>query len=654
MLNEETATPEALVSFVNTEYKQRQRDRLPYELQWQLNVNFIEGNQYVDINPVAFKLEEIPKLYDWQEREVFNQIAPAVETRIARLSRMRPILKSRPGTPSPKDLRAARVSTQLLRNIYYEEGVRRRMNEVYGWMESTGTCLVKNVWDSTKGDVVGKVVVSDDEGYRETDVREGGLDVIVVPPHEIFPDSTFRQEIDDCKSVIHAKALHVDEIKESWGVDVSPEQASSVKLQRSSVGVGGLGYGFGYHYVSTQLKDHAIVKEFWEVPTKKYPNGRLIIVAGNELLHFGELPYPIGKDGEFALPFEKVVSIQRPGVFWGRCVVDRLISVQRRYNALRNRKAEYLNRCAIGQYWVEDGATDLDVLEGNIGEPGFIGVYARGYNAPEPSQNPQLPVAFESEEAALLQEVNIFSGTSDLSKQSKAPSGVKSGVAMSIALEQDDTRLSNTASNVEDFLIRCGRQWLRFHKHFVSGVRTLKAMGEENVADVIDWTGADITSDDVIIEPFSAVAESPAQRRQMVFDLLASGLFHNEQGVIDKNMKNKIFEMIEMGNWEHADDESQLHISRADRENKAMTQGQPRNAAPYDDHLLHIQKHNQHRLTIEYEELAMQYPLIEMMFQQHVDQHLMAIAPPPVTGEPPVGGGQIKQTEEPAPAGFIT
>lgn len=643
---------EHLISFVNDEYKRRQRDRLPYELQWQLNVNFIEGNQYIDINTMAMKLEEIPRFYEWQEREVFNQIAPAVETRIARLSRMRPILKSRPGTLSPRDLRAAKVSTQLLRNIYYEEGVRRRMNEVYGWMESTGTCLVKNVWDPTKGNMVGKTMVATDEGYEEVGIYEGGLCVIVVPPHEVFPDSTFRQEIDDCKSIIHARAIHVDEIKEAWGVDVSPEQASSIKLQRSSVGVGGLGYGFGYHYASTQLKEHAIVKEYWESPSKDYPKGRLVIIAGGKLLHFGVLPYPVGKDGELALPFEKVVSIQRPGVFWGRCVVDRLISAQRRYNALRNRKAEYLNRCAIGQYWVEDGSTDLDILEKNIGEPGFIGVYHRGFKAPEPSVNPQLPVAFESEENALLQEINIFSGTSDLSKQSKAPSGVKSGVAMSIALEQDDTRLSNTASNVEDFLIRCGRQWLRLHRHFVSGIRTLQAMGEENITDVIDWTGSDITSDDVIVEPFSAVAESPAQRRQMVFDLLASGLFHNEQGVIDKNMKNKIFEMIEMGNWEHADDESQLHISRADRENAAMTEGQLRNAASYDDHLLHIQKHNQHRLTIEYEELAMQNPIIEMIFQQHVDQHLMALMPPQPVAPPTGGDKPIEVSNEPAPAGF--
>jgi hypothetical protein len=643
-------TQEALVSYVNDEFKRRQTERLPYELQWQLNINFIENNQYVDINPVALKLEEIPKLYEWQEREVFNQIAPVVETRIARLSRMRPILKSRPATTSPRDIRASKVSSHLLRNIYYEEGVRSLMDEIYGWLESTGTCFMKNVWNPQKGKVIGRsiVIIKKEDGteeQQEIDIHEGGLEPIVVPPQEIFPDSAFRQEVDDCRSLIHARAIHVDEVEETWGVKVSPEQTTSVRLQRASIGIGGLGYGFGYNYVSTQLKDHVVVKEYWEAPSKKFPEGRLIIVANGKLLFAGVLPYPVGKEGTPIIPFEKVVSIQRPGVFWGRCVVDRLIPVQRRYNALRNRKAEYLNRCAIGQYWVQDGSTDLDILQENIGEPGFIGVYAKGFEPPQPAVNPQLPVAFDTEEATLLQEINVLSGVSDISKQSRAPAGVKSGVALSIALEQDDTRLSKTAANVEDFLIRCGRQWLRFHKHFVSGVRTLQAVGEDNVIDIIYWTGSDITSDDVIIEPFSAIAESPAQRRQMVFDLLASGLFHNEQGVIDNSMKAKIFEMIEMGNWEHADDESQLQIAKAERENAAMSQGQLQPVNTYDDNVIHVKRHNQYRLTVEYEELVKQFPMIDMIFQQHVDQHLMALIPPmapqpqPVPGVMPSAGG---------------
>lgn len=646
-------TEGALVSFVDEEFTRRREERMPFELQWRLNIAFIEGNQFMDINPVAQILQEIPKLYFWQEREPFNQVAPIIETRIARMSRMRPILKARPGTNSVEDMRSAKISTHLLRNFYYEERIQQKMAELYAWLEAMGSVFMKNIWNPNKGELIALAEIIRDEKlgdteYFQEEIREGDLEAIVVPATETFPDSSYRNGMAGLRSFIHAKAFHVDEIEEAWGVKVSPEDTAALKLHRSAVGVGGLGYGIGgFNYISTKLKDHAVVKEYWQVPNRKHPRGRLIIVANKKLLYSGHMPYPVGYDGQLAIPFTKADCITRNGVFWGRTVVERIIPVQRRYNALRNRKAEFLNRCAIGQYWVEEESTDMDILENNIGSPGFIGTYARGSQRPEMVQNPQLPTAFDTEEVSLMQEFNVLSGVSDLSRQSKAPPGVKSGVALSIALEQDDTRLSKTAANVENFLIENGKMWLRLYKAFASGIRTLRAIGDDNMVEVIDWTGSDISSDDVIVEAFSAMAESPAQRRQMVFDLLATGLFHDpETGRIDKEMRSKIFEMIELGSWETADSTEQLHTARADRENLAITGGEQAVVLPYDDHIMHLASHNKYRVTAEYEELMRRYPQIEGIFRAHTDQHIMYMLPPP--GQPmeepgapgpPAGGG---------------
>ena len=623
----------SLVQFVEEEFTRRQKERLPYELQWQLNVNFIEGNQYCDIDPHRLVIDEVEKLYPWQERESFNQIAPVIETRISRLATMKPILKARAPTTSADDIRSSRVSSQLLQNLYYDQGIGVKLSEVYAWAESTGTCFVKNIWNPDKGPITGEmeIIVIDENGEEEVTVekiREGALEVVVVPPHEIFPDSSFRNDIQDCRSVIHAKAIHVDEIKEAWGVEVLPEKTSSMRLQRT-MGSQSWGVGVSHYYSTHNLDKHAVVKEYWEKPSKMFPNGRLITIANGKLLHEGQLFYPTGPDNELAFPFERVVSIKRPGIIWGRCVVDRLIPVQRRYNALRNRKAEFLNRSAIGQWTVQEGSVDVDDMEANAGQPGYIYVYQRGFDPPSLVQNAQLPIAFDTEELALLQEINIFSGTSDLAKQSKAPPGVKSGVAMSIALEQDDTRIATTAKHIEHFLVKCGKVWLRMHQLFVSGTRILKAIGEDNVMEYLDWTSSDITSDDVYVEPFSALAESPAQKRQMVFDLLASGLFHNDEGILEPSMKSKIFEMIDLGNWESGDEDNRMHIAKADRQNITLSQGGYEPVLPYDDHILHIHRHDRHRLSVEYESLIAQNPMIEQAFQQHVDEHLQFLLPPP-------------------------
>lgn len=612
-------TQEGLVSFVNNEHARREQERLPWELQWRLNIAFIEGRHYLDINPAAQTLQEIPRYYVWQEREVFNQIAPIIETRIARIARLRPILKARPGTNEQRDIRAAKVGSAILKDIYYEQGIQNLMSEVYAWMEACGSVFFKNIWNPEAGPVVGYEV---DENGNQVEICEGDLDVIIVPPQEIFPDSNYRQGVENCRSIIHVKLYHVDEIEDIWGVKVKPDEQTAMKLQRSLVGVGGL-FGSELHFHSVKMKNYAAVKEYWERPSKKHPQGRLVVICQDKLLHAGELPYPVGQDGKLDLPFVKVDCIERAGVFWGRTVVERLIPVQRRYNALKNRKAEFLNRAAIGQYDVEDGSVDVNDFEANSGAPGHICVYKRGHNAPKIRDQGQLPSTFEQEEANLRQEFNTLSSTSDLSRLSKAPPGVKSGVALSTVMEQDDTRQVSTVSNVETFLTGSGRQWLRMYKHFVKGTRTLKSIGKDNIVELIDWTGSEITSDDVVIEAFSSMVESPAQRRQMIFDLLNTGLLHDDDGRINKNMKSKIFEIIELGNWEAVDNEEQLHISKAQRENLKLSQGMPIEPAYYDDHIRHIYQHHQFRLTVDYEELIEANPLIDQLLTLHENAHLM-------------------------------
>lgn len=653
-------TKEGSVTLVENEFTRRQDERRPFELQWRMNVAFIEGNQYLDINPVAMDINEIPKMYDWQEREVFNHIAPTIENRIAKLNRMRPILKTSPGTSEHEDIRAARVGTAVLKNTYYEQGIQNKMSEVYAWLEITGSCLLKNIWDPKAGEIIGyiKAQMEAMEGANAEginiemlmedmeEIREGNIDVIVCPPQEILPDSVFRQNVKNCKSIIHARAYHLDEIEDIFNVTVPADGANVLQLQRSMVGMGGLGYGLGgFQYSPNTVKEHALVKEYWEVPCRDYPKGRLIIVAGGKLIHEGDLPYPVGKDGKLGLPFEKVDCIERPGVFWGKSIVERLIPLQRRYNAIKNRKTEYMNRVAIGGYWVEEESIDLDDMEANAGSPGYIGVVKQGHKYPQTMQNSPLPHTFDQEEQAILNEINILSGVSDLSKLSKAPPGVKSGVALNIATEQDDTRLSTVAANIEVFLTGSGQQWLRLYKHFADTTRTIREVGENNIVEVIAWEGSDIKSDDVIVEPLSAQIDSPGQRRQMVFELLASGLFNDpETGKVDKAMRQKIFEMIQLGNWESGDSTDKLHTSKAERENMSMSNGKPATPASYDDHLQHIQNHNKFRLTVEYEELIAQMPMIEQVFQAHIDGHLFYLVP---QQEQPMGGGIEPPQEAP-------
>ncbi|MGB9804711.1 portal protein, partial [Desulfofundulus sp.] len=666
-----------LVQLVEDEFKRRQNERRPFELQWRLNLAFLDGNHYIDLDPHTGELLPIPKMAVWQEREVFNHTAPIVETRIARLMRAQPTLKARPATEEPGDLASAKICTRLMQQVLNEQLDREHRQELLTWLETCGTVFLKNVWDPKGGRLIGRAAVRGaikeqlqneetvedqmqhegaetlgrdvsmevDRAARETEtqtlveqqddhvvaativpVYEGDVQALVIPPYEIYPDSCWHPTVDHCRSIIHARAYPVDEIYEMYGVLVDPEPVDSWELEATALGLGGLGYGRGgYRTTVKSRENYAVVKEYWEKPSLRYPEGRLIIVAGRKLLYAGPLPFMVGPEGQPAMPFVKIVSIMRPGCFWGRSIIERLIPIQRRYNALRNRKAEYLNRCAIGQMWVYENAVDLDDLENNAGMPGWVCVVKANGHPPQYIQNPPLPPAFETEEATLLNEFTIISGVSEIARHSQAPSGVKSGVALDIALEQDDTRLSHTMVNIEAGFIEAGKQWLRLYRQFATIPRIIRNVGTQNTIEVLQWDRSHIRSDDVVIETSALVSESPAVRRQMVFDLLASGLFNDpETGGLSKEGRAKVFELLEMGHWEFGNEDEKLHVAKAQRENKAMMNAAQVPVVDYDDHIVHIRLHNQWRLTVEYEEAnAASGGVLEMVFQQHVEQHLM-------------------------------
>ena len=60
--SEQSVNKDELVKFVNDEFKRRQDERKAFEIQWRLNQAFIEGNQYLEINPTTLALQEIPKI----------------------------------------------------------------------------------------------------------------------------------------------------------------------------------------------------------------------------------------------------------------------------------------------------------------------------------------------------------------------------------------------------------------------------------------------------------------------------------------------------------------------------------------------------------------------------------------------------------------
>jgi len=506
-----------LVEEVKLDYLNRRKARLSLENQWQLNINFMLGNQYSYIaNNGAIKEDD--KQYFWQEKEVFNHIAPIVETRISKISQNMPNITVLPASTDEEDVESAKLSKDILASVTNRLNLLDIEKTATTWSEICGTCFYKVVWNTESG----KMVAQDSNGK---DIYEGDVEIEVVSPFEIFPDNLSCERMEDINSIIQAKAMDVEEVKRVWGKAVEAESINAFTLDSNIGNIGGLGYNAHINTVANvELENHCVVLERYIKPTKELKNGRLTIVAGNKLLFDGELPYVNGEQGQRILPFIKQVSNYMPGSFFGISVVDRLIPLQRAFNAVRNRKHEYFNRAVMNVLAVEDGSVDTDSLEIEGLSPGKVLVYRQGSRIPEIVQNPSLNINFEEEEERLLAEFKVVSGVSDMMTDSYAQYTNMSGVALELLAEQDATRLATAIDSTRLAVKTAAKQVLRLYKQFAVLPRLLKIAGDSGQIQLYYWDQNEINSDDVVFDTSTDIGDSLGQRRTMLFDLIKKKL----------------------------------------------------------------------------------------------------------------------------------
>lgn len=570
---------EKIVAEITADFKKRQEARRPVELNWRLNMNFVVGNQFAQISSKG-DIEESGKEYFWQEREVYNHIAPILETRLAKLGRVKAKAQVRPATSDDEDVASASLATKLIDAVCKENDFSSQLALANSWSEITGSAFFKVTWDAEKGHAL------DASG----EIKEGDVTITLCPPFEIFPEDIAITDIDKQSSVMHAKVLTTKEVKRIWGKDVKGGEVNVFSFDNAQVG-GGFGYTASVpKIVSEKREDSVTVIEKYEAPTHEYPNGRLIIVAGDTLLYQGDMPYLNGEDGTRGYPFAKQVCIDNLTNFFGTSVVERIIPVQRAYNTVKNRKHKFMNRMAVGVMAVEDGSVDTDSLEEEGLPPGKVVVYRQGSTPPIMLSPTQVPSEFSREEEKLLNEFVMISGVSEVTTYSQVPANVASGTAISLLLEQDDTRIALTADSLRESIKRISKQVLRLYRQFAKVPRVKRITGDNGDVEIASFCAGNIDSEDIVFDTISDIEDTLSARRAMVYDLLKLGLFADENGKLNASTKARLFEILGFGNWEDGRSNDEIHRKKALKENMELE----KKDVPvdvYDDHALHIAEH---------------------------------------------------------------
>lgn len=616
------STDEGLKSFVDHRRKQALNVRQKYEGQYYLNMAFYAGRQWVYWNRAAQELQT-PKLPEWRETITVNLIMPIIEQIVAKETKNQPILKAKAATGDEEDINAAKLADRFLEYIWERLEMDEKWQRMKLWKRVCGKVFLKAYWDPTAGDLVqvykdeeGNVVPDEvieqmtEQGLNPEDYLElvefnlGDVCVEVKTFQNILVDPA-ANTLAEAEWLIEESVRSIEWVKDNYEVEVSADSVDPMSFASDQTAFedgyrGGLSDTDKIH----ELDHHVRVTEYWEAPCSKYPGGRLIICAGDKVVHAGDFP-----KGVKEIPYTEYEDIHVLGRFWSDSIVKHLIPLQTEVNKTTSQVVEIKKMTSKPQMLSPKGS----IVTKRTGEPGLNIEYLPVGQPPRVIQPPSIPAYVFQHLSEMRDMMQFLAGIRDIS-MGDAPTGITSGIALNILAERDDTRIGPKTMKDEKSLAKLGSQILALVQKNYEEDRKITVAGDNNEVEVIDFNGAMVRSTDVEVEAGSSLPESKAAKQAFIMDLVSAGLLNPE----NPDEKKKILRYMQIGITEPLYEEAQLDLSRAMFENRQMKGGTFVQPQLYEDHFIHIQEHDNFRKRRDFDSL---HPEVQEMFEAHVTMH---------------------------------
>lgn len=614
-----------IIADISEKLRKSKDAKLGYELQWQLNSRFLEGDQYCDINTGLKKIYEITYPHDNIERETYNMILPLIETRIANLKRINYIMRVKPCTTEADDYYKAETSTSILQYLQRTTDFERKKNTAIYWNEICGNCFFLSWWDSEKGEEYARETVIDidaeEEQVKQTERiwRQGDLDYGLISPYEVYPESITKQGIEAQRYIIIEQVKTAEDIYDMFGIEVEGKTVDTFSITPIASG-GGTGYVNSVLSFTTSTVENAVkLITYFEKPSRAYPRGRLIMVIDeDEIVYYGDLPYE-------HIPLVQMVCREVPGRFFGRSVIEDLIPRQRAYNGCINRIHEYIKRAAIGSYFIQEGSVDMERFCEEGLAAGEALEYKNGFEKPTPVPVGALPSELLQERYNLKSDMEYVAGTSQLMVNGATPSGVTSGTAIQSLMEIDSTRLSMTGDNIRNAVKKLAIVWLEIYKKFANTRRIINICGTNEIGASVMWCSEDITSFDVEYTTENELVTSEATQQQNFERMYQLGAFTDSSGQIPDAVKSRMIKDAKVGNYTDLMSIDELDRQAARNEIALFKlRGVIPDVSEFDNHDIHADEHKRFTKQMEFTMLKLQKPQLAAAFEEHIRQHTEA------------------------------
>jgi hypothetical protein len=514
------------IKYVNDLHDQGINVRQKYELSWTLNHAYAKGYQDIVFNYKTGRIE-VPKTM--ARPLTVNKIGSFLDARLSKLTKQRPIPRVIPSTGDNEDVNAAKYSDHVLMHLWRKTELEAEY-ESYIMMGLTyGTSFMRVLWNPFGGDYFKRAAGKEEEilEIQDGEIKEekiflGEVDSKAISPFSIIPANENIREIKDQPWMMERTFHSVSDLEKFYphlrGKLIGKAKNRSERTDYEGV-IARLGspvssaIGSAIFNVHDSINDEVLCKKLWIKPNSQYENGVVVIIVGDQLAHIGAFPHDYGPN---IYPYVKFTERTDGVHFWEQATVERLLSIQKAYNRLKQKKLKNIYLMSAGKWLIAKGS---QIAEDSLtDEEGEVIEYNSSVNPPTQAGLAPLPNYAVEMARELTMDFRTVSGQSDT--PTNLPPGVTASVAMETLAELSDEIINPILKRLGRCMTRVAKaQLLIINEEYIEP-RKVAIVGEGNSYGVQYISAADLKHNtDVHIEVESMFPSFRGNKQQRLLEL---------------------------------------------------------------------------------------------------------------------------------------
>ena len=667
--------------------------RWVWEREWLRDLFYVANRQWIVYSPVRREWVD-KRLQKWVPRPVTNKMSETLSAIRANMSSINLGVVARPVGHDTQSIAAAQIADQMAPLIHEEHRMPQVMRESDFWFISTGNACLQISWDTD-------VRFNRQFVQHEACLRCG----ITLPPQAIVqagnrcpqcgnqpfmpaigPDgkpigdwiASGRGKTTPLSPFEWAVPVNVTRFEElpylirmrwrekNWYEANRPDLVGRINWEKSPTDrsmqifktlalTNDIGSGTQFQfmgYAGQKTVEGITEYELWMKPTKEFPKGLVVRVAGDKqpvVLHQeqdegipGPFPYK-DIEGNPLFPFVHAQYEHMGGRLYGRSALSPLIQKQDQLNQVDSLVQLIIQRMANPIWVVPEGAG----IDHFTGEPGLVMKWnplaAGGQAKPERIPGSEVPASLYQLRQQITNEIEALSGTYDIFK-GKAPSGKEAFSALQLLVERSQSRFTAAYQSRGEMY----RDWfgiaIELERQFGPQRRTLTVLGPNNGYTFKYFENAQLQGQlTFVIEDGSNVPKTHLGKRAA----LEQGNQLRVINPMDPDQRWAILQLLGLTDLVPAlNSHVQAALQIQDEFERWIENPEglsPLQLKPWHDPQIHWTERIKWLNTDKMRELLLRRPEIEPIISLHLQQLQLAMMPPALPegqGENAAGGGQ--------------